>query len=73
MADRAMAWKERPVDFVSTFGALTVNALGIFTQFGFCDYHTKVIPTLRTGPGEIYSHHIKFSSGCGYAQYCAVT
>ncbi len=56
MADRAMAWKKRPVDFVPTFGATTVNGSRIYTAFGFRDYDTEVISAPGTGPGKIYSH-----------------
>src|SRR4029453_17253333 len=68
-----MAWKERPVDFVSTFGATIVNGLGISTAFGFCDYDTEVISGHWTGSGEVHSHisSVTYRISPYNAVYCA--
>lgn len=56
MADPAMAWKERPAELVSTFGATTVNRLVTSTAFGFGDYGTEIVSADWKGSGEVYSH-----------------
>jgi hypothetical protein len=61
MAERPMTWKERPVDFVSTLSATTVNGLSIATAFGLGDDHTEVIAALGTGSGEVYNHLINLA------------
>ena len=55
MDDRAMAWKERPVDFVFTLGAAAVNGLHVVFAFRFRDDDTEVIAALRTTPGEVWA------------------
>jgi hypothetical protein len=56
-----MAWKERPVDFVSTLGATAMYELDVPTAFRFPDNDTEVISALRTGPGKIYSHYFSLA------------
>jgi hypothetical protein len=38
MADRAMAWKERPIDFVSTLNATTACWSRVIFAFGLPDF-----------------------------------
>lgn len=65
MADPAMVWKERPAEFVSTFGATTVNRLVTSTAFGFGDYGTEVVSADWKGSGEVYSHRFILTLGTG--------
>ena len=55
MDDRAMAWKERPVDFVFTLGAAAVNGLHVVFAFRFPDHDTEVIAASGTRSGKVYS------------------
>jgi hypothetical protein len=43
MADRAMAWKERPVDFVSTLSRTTAYGLDVVFVFRFPNDDAEVI------------------------------
>jgi hypothetical protein len=61
MADRAMAWIERPVDFVSTFSATTVNGLHVAFAFWFPNKNTEVVSAHRAGSGKVYSHLVSLT------------
>ena len=56
MDDRAMAWKERPVDYVATLGATATYGSHVIFAFRFPDNDTEVISAHRAGSGEVYSH-----------------
>ena len=47
MADRAMAGKASPVDFVSAHSATTVNGVGLSTVLGLRYYEAEVIAASR--------------------------
>ena len=61
MDDRAMAWKERPVDFVFTLGAAAVNGLHVVFAFWFRDHDTEVISAPRARSGKVYSHAFRLT------------
>src|SRR5262245_60535573 len=56
MADRAIPWKERPVDFVSTHGATAVYGLDVVFAFRFPNNDAEVTSAHWTGSREVYGH-----------------
>ena len=56
MADRAITWKERPVDFVSTLSATAAYRLNVAFTFRFPNNDAEVTSAHWTGPGKVYSH-----------------
>jgi putative tryptophan/tyrosine transport system substrate-binding protein len=53
----------------SACGTTTVDGLGLFTAFGFCDYDTEVIATLRTGSAKVYGHSFNLTLRIGYTTW----
>ena len=58
----AITWEERPVDFVSTHSATTVNGLHVTFAFWFANDNTEEISVHWTGPGEVFSHDSSLNS-----------
>ena len=56
MADRAITWKERPVDFVSTLSATAAYGLDVVFAFRFPNNDAEVTSAHWTGAGKVYSH-----------------
>src|SRR5262249_4576318 len=63
IADRGIAWMERPVHFVSACSATTVDGLGLCAALGFGDHDTEVSAAPGAGSGEVYSHRFKLTLG----------